>query len=162
MNKQIRNFFFLWLLFFLSYGAISSQNLIVQQINGTENTMSLSAIRKLVFSGNSIQIRNFSGSTTDFQLADVRKIFFSNTSSSEDQIVNETKKPVIYPNPATLELNIIVNDPNVNYIEIYNFQGRKIKTEIVNDELERIDISDLQSGIYLLKAGLQTTKFVKL
>lgn len=162
MIKQIRNFFFLWLLFFINYGAISSQNLIVQQINGTENTMSLSAIRKLVFSGNSIQIRNFSGSTIDFQLADVRKIFFSNSSSSEDQIVNENEKLVIYPNPATLELNILIYDPNVNYIEIYNFQGRKIKTEIVNDELERIDISDLQSGIYLLKEGLQTTKFVKL
>lgn len=160
MIKQIYNFFFLWLLFFSNYEAIVSQNLIVQQKNGTENPISLSAIRKLVFNSNSLQVRNISGISTDFLLADVRKIFFSNTSSSEDKIVNE--KLITYPNPATSELNIIVSDPVPNCIEIYNFQGRRIKTEIVNDELERIDISDLQSGIFLLKAGLHTTKFVKL
>jgi hypothetical protein len=160
MKNLLTKFFFLWLLFFSNYEAIVSQNLIVQQTNGTENSLSLSAIRKLVFNNNSLQITNISGNSTDFLLSDVRKIFFSNTSSSENIIVNE--KLVIYPNPATSELNIIVNDPVPNSIEIYNFQGRKIKTEIVNDDLERIDINDLQSGIYLIKAGLKTTKFVKL
>lgn len=161
MKNQLTKLFFLWLLYLSNYYPVISQNLVVQKSDGTENSVSLDVIRKLVFSGNSLQIKNNSGGTTDFQLTDIRKIFFSNSSSSIDQVVNENEKLIVFPNPASIELNIEVNVPLITHIEIYNFQGKKVKTSISNNGIAKIDISELRTGIYLIKAGSQTTKFIK-
>ena len=66
----------------------------------------------------------------------------------------------IFPNPAKNFIEVCNN--NVNSITIYNLQGievKKIKNIHTNN---RVDISDLQKGMYIINAGNFTSaKFIK-
>lgn len=70
---------------------------------------------------------------------------------------------LIYPNPT----KNIINIQNTNYqqiknIEIYNISGQLIKTTIINKSFTQIDISELPSGIYILKINdLHIKKIIK-
>ncbi len=72
----------------------------------------------------------------------------------------------IYPNPADNELNIdILNLRNCKF-EIYNLIGQVIKSgNLNNDVTQKIDISQLQKGVYMIKISnsevIKTHKFIK-
>ena len=73
----------------------------------------------------------------------------------------------IYPNPTNGELNIgyAICDNAICDIEIYDVYGRMLQTisrksEIGKSEI-KIDVSHLPSGIYFLRVGNRTAKFVK-
>lgn len=70
----------------------------------------------------------------------------------------------IYPNPVTNKLTISgIND--VNRIEIFDISGRVVKSVEVASEKVSMNLSDLQSGVYIIslhnKKGIQTAKFIK-
>ncbi len=76
----------------------------------------------------------------------------------EDQDVAVVK---IYPNPTSGQLNISTLE-NVDYVEIYTMEGRKV---LVSNQLD-LDVSHLSNGIYLLKmkkggTTLKTKLFIK-
>ncbi len=88
---------------------------------------------------------------------------FVNTDNYSTFSGNDVK---IYPNPAN-DFIIINNMQLSNYnIEIYNSFGQKLKTiNTVNKNMYKINISDLQSGIYVLsiknKEKIITKKIIK-
>lgn len=58
----------------------------------------------------------------------------------------------LYPNPVTDNLQIVLQSNAKNYTyEIYSVLGAKIKSKKLNNNFNKIDISDFNSGIYLLK-----------
>ncbi len=62
---------------------------------------------------------------------------------------SDSKKVKVYPNPTSSVLNIIsLGDNNYEYV-IYNLQGEKVIYGTI--EKNRIDLSNLSKGIYLLK-----------
>lgn len=65
----------------------------------------------------------------------------------------KTKKIMIYPNPATSTVNIIFSNCSYqdSYIYIYNIQGQLQKAMHLVSNNSLINISDLSSGIYILK-----------
>lgn len=70
----------------------------------------------------------------------------------------------IYPNPAQEVLNLKTKEDMTIYsVSIYSILGQQIQT-ITNPE-KSIDVSDLQSGNYLIKIvtdkGISNTKFIK-
>jgi len=69
----------------------------------------------------------------------------------------------IFPNPATDELTI--ETQLTSEIEISNLEGQVVKKFEVNDGKLSIDISDLNSGIYIIRVqtdkGITTKKFIK-
>ncbi len=94
--------------------------------------------------------------------------------SSTQSVINHEKSYIkAFPNPAKDELYFIANDlPEDNYsCSIFDQQG-KLVMDIAKDnystewDLRRIDISNLPSGLYFVKAtsekNIFTTKFVKL
>ncbi len=70
----------------------------------------------------------------------------------------------IYPNPAQEQLTIVGLDKfSINKIEILDISGKLVKsfsTFNVSEEF-KINISDLNEGIYFIKLGKYVTKFVK-
>ncbi len=56
----------------------------------------------------------------------------------------------VFPNPSNGFYNLTANS-QINMIEIYDTKGRNIKSIISNDVENNIDITTLESGIYLLK-----------
>lgn len=72
----------------------------------------------------------------------------------------------IYPNPAYSEINIENNDlVSIEQVEIYSINGQLLKSLHSNEVTVKIDISELQSGIYFIKLntekGISTQKFLK-
>lgn len=71
----------------------------------------------------------------------------------------------IYPNPADNILFIDTIDNQIQKIEIFDLQGRLLKTIKENKEKYQIDISNFSSATYLVKLstekGSQTVKVVK-
>jgi hypothetical protein len=74
----------------------------------------------------------------------------------------------IYPNPAHEVLMINLNNVKLNgknYFEIYNIAGQLIMSQNLVQPINKVDISSLSKGLYLLKtnvdATISTVKIVK-
>jgi len=69
----------------------------------------------------------------------------------------------LYPNPANNYVNIKGSIIDLKQIDIFNINGQLVKT--VTSKLDQIDISNLESAIYLVKlysdTGSKTMKLVK-
>ena len=91
--------------------------------------------------------------------------------SFDDTLINDTsefKDYVLFPSPAndkiTLKFNNHYYNTTDNEIKIYGIDGRLLKTQ--NSDFDNIDISNLSSGVYIMKIYLGngkifTEKFVK-
>jgi hypothetical protein len=66
----------------------------------------------------------------------------------------------VCPNPATDFIDVFVQQPDVS-VEILDINGRTVKTVKLNNEVNRVIISDLPRGAYLIRANGETRKFVK-
>ncbi|MBL0100525.1 MAG: T9SS type A sorting domain-containing protein [Saprospiraceae bacterium] len=75
----------------------------------------------------------------------------------------ETKEPKVYPNPVTNTL--YVKDVQGRAVEILSIEGT-ILYSVNNFQAERIDVSTLKNGIYILKVSgvdhVSTFKFIKI
>jgi len=80
-----------------------------------------------------------------------------------NQPKNEDQKLILYPNPATSELNIAPLNSRIEKVSIYSFTGQLVKS--VEGNIAKIDISNLSSGIYLIKVqtdqGVLDRKIIK-
>ena len=70
----------------------------------------------------------------------------------------------MYPNPASNRLNISAAN-TIQNAEIYNVLGKKVMNVTINKTSESIDISNLASGVYMIKYNIEnsigTAKFIK-
>jgi len=66
----------------------------------------------------------------------------------------------VYPNPTTNYLNID-SDANINSVAVYNIQGQLVLAQSGKNQIDKIDVSQLESGTYFLKTGSSITKFIK-
>ncbi|MCK5856215.1 MAG: T9SS type A sorting domain-containing protein [Bacteroidales bacterium] len=78
----------------------------------------------------------------------------------EDSVSNDFIK--IYPNPSTNFLNIELSESflNSNYT-IYNQIGKAIISGTIQSVNNRINITSLAKGFYILKIGNKATKFIR-
>jgi hypothetical protein len=73
--------------------------------------------------------------------------------------ISENKSLSVYPNPANDKLTIAVKGESISTGEIYSSIGQLVKQfKLITNDITTIDVSDLQKGIYLVKAGKFTTK----
>jgi len=67
-------------------------------------------------------------------------------------------KLFVYPNPASDYLNIYNTLQGNNILEIYNDEGQKVKTVLMNETEKQINIQELSAGIYYLSITNINTK----
>lgn len=85
--------------------------------------------------------------------------------SGSSTLVNELTAPStvykVYPNPAKNTLNIIPNNPYTGHVNLFDYQGKLIYSEKINDEFQiLLNIEKYQAGIYFLKLNDVTTKII--
>ena len=87
-------------------------------------------------------------------------VYRAATASVEDNLFNVS----LYPNPASNRLNISAAN-TIQNAEIYNMLGKKVMNVTINKTSESIDISNLASGVYMIKYNIEnsigTAKFIK-
>lgn len=83
--------------------------------------------------------------------ASVRYYYIEPSSVAVENFTNNNNL-TIYPNPATNQITIKVNETSDNFgkIYIYNMFGSLIQTEEINQNLQQINTSNLSNGIYLI------------
>ncbi len=72
-------------------------------------------------------------------------ITVTDSTASNDDI--KSLQARLYPNPATTEFTVELDQEQIDQIAMYNLQGQLVKTS----SSDRVNISDLTSGIYLVK-----------
>ncbi len=73
---------------------------------------------------------------------------------------NETKF-VVYPTAVQTGF-IIEHDNNQSTLEVYTIAGKKVFGTVLRSNKEFVNISSLQSGIYIVKVGDKTSKIIKM
>lgn len=81
--------------------------------------------------------------------------FFKGTGVDEDELNPMT----LYPNPAKESIRILGIEAN-STIEIYNNLGERVRT-VNADPDQEIGVSDLASGLYLVRCGNRILRFIK-
>ncbi|WP_299617398.1 glycosyl hydrolase family 8 [uncultured Tenacibaculum sp.] len=80
---------------------------------------------------------------------------------SNEEVVQQQKDIIIYPNPTTNELRL-VNFELGKKVKIYNTLGKEIMTtDVKNSNMELVDVSELPTGIYFINSGKVKIKFIK-
>jgi hypothetical protein len=78
-------------------------------------------------------------------LSGVSSFDFATLSVEENQLTDLS----IYPNPATDIVHIQHSEVAVQKVEIYSINGQLVRSQ--NNNLERIDVNTLKSGLYIMK-----------
>ncbi len=105
-------------------------------------------IRQLVSWKNNIYARSLKG---------IYKLQNNSTTSLPKENLIEDNI-LIYPNPATSEINIAFGKKASSVYSIYNNAGQIVQEGNLQSEKPRIDINNLNSGIYYLQFDKQSTK----
>ena len=63
----------------------------------------------------------------------------------------EDGEVMIYPNPASSSLDIVIDRPGTHSVRIVDFNGRTIRQWNTTSMVENVNVSDLSSGIYLVE-----------
>jgi hypothetical protein len=87
------------------------------------------------------------------------------STSSTTISISEEKNLFVYPNPASQTIQIQVGNNEISNIEIISLTGKKVLEQNLKTN-NRIDISQLTNGIYLIQATSSngqkiTSKFIK-
>lgn len=99
-----------------------------------------------------IQITNLLDSLTDinFEFLPDSTIEARNITSSPFYLKDNINM-VIYPNPASQDINISFKSaPNIYFIELYNNLGQMVLQKQCTGQIEKLDLKNLNSGIYSL------------
>lgn len=83
--------------------------------------------------------------------------YFNGVLSTGEIEVNTTK---IYPVPFTNQLTIQTQNDQISKIDLYSIDGRLLFTEAINSNQKTINLPNLQTGIYFVKAYNSTGKII--
>lgn len=133
---------------------------ITNKTNGTTTEYTVQSTGSISFAGDYVVIKETStASPQSIPLSSIRKMTFANGSAVIND-VDFTGKPLLYPNPAQDYCVVRGVDEGIQRVTIYSMTGAKVIDTTVENE-GRLDISTLQSGVYLAKVNNHTTKLIK-
>lgn len=139
-------------------GSIFAQNMAfnIVKTDGTTIQHTMSSDAKIFYSDTQLFLDS-NGESVSYDLSGLKKAYFS-TIDNDDEIENQHL--TIYPNPATDVLKIS-NTSEYQSVTIYSIDGKVVKRIEVSNEAE-INVSELQTGLYIIGAGNEFSKFIKM
>ena len=89
--------------------------------------------------------------------------FTDSTMTDVENVAGNTElKVFVFPNPATDELRVMMNEANIaEMISVYDITGKEVMRQPVEGALTTLPVSHLHTGIYLLKVNARQVKFIK-
>jgi len=169
---------------------LSAQSMIIMMKDGTVSNKAIRSLQNFTFPGSDLLLQLINGTSENYTVSDIRKIFFDptfintdstengdNTDSTNIDINNpddtnqdstittisesSSKKLTVYPNPAENQI-FLRNVPETSSpIQIFRMDGVVVKRTNTTSGISSIDISELPSGLYLLKIDNQTVKLIR-
>ncbi|MBR2451033.1 MAG: T9SS type A sorting domain-containing protein [Paludibacteraceae bacterium] len=131
-------------------------NLVLLQTDGTQQLQDIAKIGKWVFTEENLQLIDKDGNVLAIEaIAEVKKITFSISNSettTENVAINSI---VVYPNPTQDILHIAGITPQT--LRVFDLQGRLL----IIENSTQVNVSNLNTGTYLLQVGTQVIRFIK-
>jgi len=150
-------------IFLLAVALLMTVRLIIAQepylislsADGIETSYSLSSVQKIVFENSTMTVNMKSGN----DITDIMRVRFS---MFPVRIENQKFESSIFvfPNPVKTNLSIVGCDNNVR-INLFDMNGKLLRSIFSHEKSTDIDVSSLQQGIYILQVGDQIIKIVK-
>ena len=163
-NNSIMKTFFrvfgLSLLLIFSAASVHAQSKVtVTRLSGATYTYTVQSNGSITFSGDYVVIKESATSDeTTIPMSGIRSMKFSESNAIND--VTAATTPVLYPNPAQDYCIVRTAQNGPQQVTVYSMTGAKmIETTVENEG--RLDISNLQAGIYMVKVNNITTKLCK-
>lgn len=129
----------------------------IKKTNGSDQSIPLSAIRKINFSGSGLILNYMTGNTDSVGFSTIKLLAFTSITALNNPELNTNL--VAYPNPTSNYVYLKNLDFNATTIAIYAVSGCKIADLPVSNN--RLDISNLSRGLYLLKIHNRVIKISK-
>ena len=126
--------------------------------NASTQEIEVSAYGKIYFSNDYMYIDDGTAVPYSFAVSDIRKMMFDEVLGVND-ITTETFK--VYPNPVHNELYISSNDFQPHPYQLFSTDGRLLM-QGESQEGSPINVSDLPTGLYILKINNSSFKISKL
>ena len=131
-------------------------SLVLLQTDGSQQLQDIAKIGKWVFTEENLQLIDKDGNVLAIEpIAEVKKIIFSISNSettTENIAINSI---IIYPNPTQDILHITGITPQT--LRVFDLQGRLL---IIGNSTQ-VNVSNLNTGTYLLQVGTQVIRFIK-
>ncbi len=134
---------------------MSAINIVVHTTDNAQQLHDIALIGKWVFVGEELQLLDRSGSVLASEpIQNIRKITFATSLSTAVEDV-EGDAIVVYPNP-TQDILYVKGIENT-ILRVYDMQGQLLQTA----EGDKVTVSALSTGTYLLQIGTQVVRFIK-
>ena len=134
---------------------MAAVNIIVHTTDNAQQLHDVALIGKWVFMGDELQLLDKSGSVLASELIqNIRKITFATSLTTAVEDV-ESDAIVVYPNPTQDVLYVKGTENTI--LRVYDMQGQLLQTA----EGDRLTVSSLSTGTYLLQIGTQVVRFIK-
>lgn len=139
----------------------AQSNLYLKLNSQTTQSILISSVKKIVFD-NGNMIFNFQNATSNsYPIGSIAAITF-NPNTDTKMTSSVVGKFSIYPNPVVNKFYIKDSDDKAISVTIYQLNGSVVSRFAIQNDANGIDISSLQSGLYLVKINNQTFKISKL
>lgn len=150
--------FYLIFTLFLFMSNLNAQSIYIYFNDGTSLTFPLNEVNKIDFSEIDMQLYKTDGSTFSWQTSSIKKYTYQDISISIEQAKVQDINVLIYPNPATSQINIqyYLSKPTKVDISLFSIKGKLI-TNILSEEQgkgeQTIEWKNniLESGTYFIK-----------
>lgn len=139
-----------------SYSFAQDVTFYIVKTDGTTTSHAMSTNSKIYYSDTQLFLKS-DGETVSYNLSELRKAYFTIIDNTEEI---DNQQLTIYPNPVKNILNI-KNITDNQLVTIYSISGAVMMRTIVSGEAA-IDISELHSGMYVVKVGDYVSKFIKM
>lgn len=128
--------------------------------DGTEKNTAISTVNKMILSETNLALDYLSGNSDSYTLGLIQKITFS-TLSGTNNILADNLVMSVYPNPAT-DYILLKNAPEGQLnAEVYRMDGAEVINVQLTSSSDKIDVSGLAKGFYILKVNNKALKFTK-
>ncbi len=147
----------------LLIGAVQAQTTVtITRQSGASYSYTVQTSGSITFNGNYVKIKESATSDeTAFDMGTIRKMTFSDGGNGIEQVIGGQQASVrLYPNPAQDYCVVRSSDEGLLKVTVFSMTGAKmIETTVENEG--RMDISNLKSGVYMVKVNNTTTKLCK-
>jgi len=136
---------------------LRAQNMVLRLQGGAEQTIVLSNLQKITFSGSNLVLNYVSGSTQSYGLTNLEKMYFGPSTS-----IKNTIQPTadIFFNPTDNQIHFRNLAEGPQQVAVYRMDGLAVVNRTVTNN-ETIDMSGFPASIYLIRVNNQILKFKK-
>ena len=150
----------LWLAVAMSNAAEAQTSLSVRFVDGTSQAHVIPATGGIYFDGDTVMHLQTDNGLVTYRVDNVRSVVFPNSNSITDATL-ESKTVVLFPNPSKDYITIDGGSTEIQQVTVFSANGVAVIQGTFRKG-EKIDISSLKRGLYIVKINGNALKMYKL